>query len=250
MNKIASIPNSQINSFKLYVFDLFSAPVRPSGENEIVLAVTQRREPTLHSSVPTNQGTSLARHNTVVGDGTYQRYIQRPLPSYLVSRHHSFNFQQNGRVPRLGSGSELPSPLANSNLSSLQSLLMSSQIAVFNSSTERLSLSSQTNNPNLVQQQQQPISVPLRQLPQIHHPLHATSGLGASTSPLTISPATSNLHLPQPRYFSERPPSYRESMLMKKLRSSDRFVGATTSNKDTEDSASGTAVGRSCSCRV
>lgn len=207
---------------------LLSAPVkRPSGDGEVVLAVTQRREnmsinrhASSASAAPVITTTNLTTSPSITSISGHTDQITQPNPSQLhrptyLTRHQSFitATNQSGR-PGPGffrgsaGGSDLTSPFV-SNLSSLQSLLMSSQVAVFNSSSERLSFSSQNQNPLPFQ----PISTPCP---------HQIS----NSSPYSVSPAVSNSSFPQPSYFDERPPSYQESMLLRKLRASSRSTGS------------------------
>ncbi|CAL8126640.1 unnamed protein product [Orchesella dallaii] len=187
----------------------YRIPVRPTGENEIVLAVTQRRENVARGSLNrqrNNHAEPISR-------------THRPYP-HPLTRHQSLLNQS--RRTTLASWSDFPSPLV-SNLSSLQSLLMSSQVAVFNSSTERLSLSSQ----NQAQLIFQPISMH-QQLLQQQLGDGATGNQVGAASPYSVSPAISNssIHLPQPSYFDDPPPTYEQSMLIRKLRASNRSAGS------------------------
>lgn len=191
--------------------------------------MTQRRETGSHngSSVVGPQTTNLNYDvPESVSNSNYNYQRPRPPAHHLVTRHHSFVTQQSRRPMYFATGSDVPSPLVS--LSSLQSLLMSSQMAIFNSSTERLSLSSQNQNqlpfqPILSLQQQQ------SQLPRI-----GSGGL----SPFSILPSVSSScgHLPQPSYFDEPPPSYQASMLIRKLRASDRISGSRLMNQQQQRS--------------
>lgn len=179
-----------------------------------MLAVTQRRENlSRNGSVAPKVNNFITSHALAnVNEEGIPCGIHQARPS-PVTRHFSFVSPQSRRATFL-SGSDVPSPLS---VGSLQSLLMSSQVAIFNSSTERLSLSSQNQIPY-----QQPVSC------QHHQHIGRVSGVGEPIHPpFSISPAVSAscVHFPQPSYFDEPPPSYQESMLTRKLRASERIVG-------------------------
>lgn len=185
-----------------------------------MLALTQRRETTSSRNEPTVLSPQTTNLNFDVPESVsntnhnYQR--PRPPPHHLVSRHHSFVTQQSRRPMYFAAGSEVPSPLVS--LSSLQSLLMSSQMAIFNSSTERLSLSSQNQN-----------QLPFQPITSLQQQQSQLPGIGSGDiSPFSILPSVSSScgHLPQPSYFDEPPPSYQASMLIRKLRASDRISGS------------------------